>query len=84
MMCCVGICMFSIHWHRQNLPTFRPSHSNTVVSIRNEDPQDLEEVLRGCKAQATLLLSTVHEQYFSTPVIGLLATSYISDVYMVF
>lgn len=50
----------------------------------SEGPQHLEETLRDCKAQAPLLLPTVQEQYFSTPVTGLLTTRLSSDVYMGF
>lgn len=52
--------------------------------LRCEGPQHMEKTLRDCKAQATLLLPSVQEQYFSTPVTGLLTTRLISDVYMGF
>lgn len=84
VICCMGIYMFGIHWQRQNLLTFRPNLSDSAVFITSKDPQDVEKALRDCKAQDILLLSTVQEQYFSTPFIGLLPSSYVSDVYMVF
>lgn len=84
MNCCVGICMFNTHWQRQDSLSFRPDWSDWAIVLRCEGPQDLEKTLRDCKAQATLLLPTMQEQYFSTPVTGLLTTRLISNVYMGF
>lgn len=85
MNCCVGICMFCTHWQKQDSQSLRPDWSDWATMLRYEGPQHLEKTLRDCKAQTTLLLhSSVQEQYFSTPVTGLLTTGLISDVYMGF